>query len=171
MGMDTRHLPYSKGRPAKLAREDRRRARQSADLIENEKVKARSGGRCEVTVNRLDRLGLWSGASRCTRRAIHIHHLLSGIGVRAHGRSLLADHKLDVCLRCHSDIHGHVLNRIGDPLPLWTDCYERVRLMDICLYVAAGLCGLLALVAAVKLGREMRELLREDWTREGGLRR
>ena len=67
-----------------------RRARKSIDLSENEKVRERSGGRCE----------------RCGRRAVHVHHLMSGIGVRGRGASALAENKLHLCVECHQRAHG-----------------------------------------------------------------
>lgn len=110
-------LAFPKPRPSSLDRKDRKAARQRVDRAENVKVKARSGGVCEVR---------WFGATgrveyRCQRRAIHVHHKLSGVGVRGRGASALAANKLHLCDRCHSDIHAHVL------LPHVTDTYRRVR--------------------------------------------
>ena len=98
--------PQPKPRPAKLERHDQRVKRQGQDEAENKKVKARSGGRCEVTW-----FGSLSGRIqyRCTRRALHIHHKIGGWGKRARGVSMLASNKLHLCAECHSDIHAHVL--------------------------------------------------------------
>ena len=98
-------LKFSKGRPAALEKADRKSARDARDRSENAKVKARSHGLCEAT---------WFGATgrilyRCDRRAVHVHHRLSGIGVRGRGQSALAKNKLALCARCHSDLHAHVL--------------------------------------------------------------
>lgn len=108
--MDTSRLPFSKGRPVALERQDRRTARKSADDAENTKVKARSGGRCEVYVKKFpdfrEGLLVWW---RCPRRAVHVHHLMGGIGVRGRGASAKASNKLHLCETCHREIHAHVL--------------------------------------------------------------
>lgn len=103
--------PCPKGRPAALEREDRRKARESRDRAENATVKRRSEGQCEVWQWERTRLGVI--AFRCEKRALHIHHLLGGIGVRAIGKSALAENKLHVCMDCHRAIHAHVLVRDG----------------------------------------------------------
>ncbi len=117
MPIDYSQSALPKARPAKLAKADRARARIKRDEEENVAVKARSGGRCEVVI---------IAGSRCKRRAFHVHHMLGGIGVRARGKSALAQHKQHVCSDCHADITGHVLRRIGGDVPLWTDEYERL---------------------------------------------
>ena len=101
--------PQPKPRPSMLDKQDRRKALKSADLHENTKVKARSGGRCEMV-----------DGVRCTYQAAHVHHLLGGIGVRGRGESRLAANKLHLCERCHSEIHAHILVPDG---PRW----RRVR--------------------------------------------
>lgn len=101
-----------KPRPAALERQDRRVQRKRIDRAENDRVKARSGGRCEVY--EAVRAGLSYGRHRCERRAVHVHHRLGGIGVRGHGQSALAQNKLHVCVRCHQDIHAHVLVPDGE---------------------------------------------------------
>lgn len=109
--MDTSGLPHAKPRPAKLERHARKVIRESLDKAENQKVKARSGGRCEVQ-ERCSVVGLVlhvASQARCPRRAIHIHHKLGGHGVRGRGASALAENKLHACAQCHSDIHSHVL--------------------------------------------------------------
>ena len=116
---------FPKPRPRALEKADRRKAIDATDKAENAKVKARSGGQCEMRVWLLTFpktrsqpackvLGL------CERRAIHIHHLLGGIGVRGRGESALAKNKLHLCAKCHSDIHAHILQPRGN---VW----ERVR--------------------------------------------
>ena len=97
--------PQPKGRPRKLEKADRLMVRVSIDERESAKVKARSGGQCEAR---------WFGATgrieyRCTRRAVHVHHRIGGSGKRARGASLLAENKIHLCAKCHSDIHAHVL--------------------------------------------------------------
>ena len=105
-------LRFPKPRPAALERQDRRKALKAADEAENKKVRARSGGRCEVMEE--VRAGASYGRFRCERRAAHIHHRLSGIGVRGRGASALAANKLHLCQRCHSDIHAHILVPDGE---------------------------------------------------------
>ena len=100
--MDTSKLAHPKPRPRKLEKADRRKARVSVDDRESAKVKARSGGQCEVRC-------VDGRPYRCPRRAIHVHHRLGGIGVRGHGDSAKAENKLHVCDRCHRDMHAHVL--------------------------------------------------------------
>jgi len=74
------------------------------DREERAKVRARSGGRCEVLVLIRGRV-----FDVCQRRATENHHLLSGIGRRNRGRSILAAHRLDVCKDCHTEITRKVL--------------------------------------------------------------
>lgn len=113
--MDTSQLPHAKGVTAKARIAKVRSARQSVDRRESAKVKVRSGGRCEVIEAHPNS---WSQLSfslkRCQRAAIHVHHLLSGRGVRARGASALQDNKLAVCGLCHADIHDRRLVRADD---------------------------------------------------------
>lgn len=115
---------FQKPRPAALEKADRRKALVKRDLSENAKVRERSQGRCEVEV--LYRGGGAVECARCERRAVHVHHLIGGMGKRGIGRSALAKHKVHACERCHSDIHGHVLVRQGGAVPFWSDAYRRV---------------------------------------------
>lgn len=101
----------AKPRPKLLEQRETKAAISTQDRAENAKVKQRSGGQCEVQM-------LWISPSetfpkRCPLRASHVHHLISGIGRRNRGVSILAAHKLHVCERCHSEIHGHVLKPIN----------------------------------------------------------
>lgn len=114
-------LMFPKPRAAALERADRRKARQTVDERESDKVKARSGGQCEVRFQ----VGAFAVA-HCGRRAFHVHHMLGGIGVRAIGRSALAAHKQHVCSRCHSAIGAHILQRVGGDPPMWTDTYRKL---------------------------------------------
>lgn len=114
---------FGKGPTKATAKETRDNERKGADEKENVKVKARSGGRCEIkSFPRSTRR-----ITRCERRAAPgVHHMIGGIGRRARGPSLLAKHKQDVCNECHQLITSHRLRRIGGDLPLFTDEYERV---------------------------------------------
>lgn len=104
---------------------DKRKARADVATIdrqENEKVKQRSGGRCEV-------IEVWRNTERrCGRRASQIHHLISGIGRRNIGASIKAAHKLHVCDQAHQEIHGHVLKPVNelDRYAAATVRYERI---------------------------------------------
>ena len=128
--------PQPKGRPAKLEKADRTAQRVSRDEAESKKVKARSGGRCEmwVTTTAAEQVlhfaatGTHPGTIvRCKRRAVHVHHLLGGFGIRGRGDSADACRKLNLCQKCHSDVHSHVLVRQGGLTPHYQDCYERVK--------------------------------------------
>ena len=114
--------PTPKPRPSLLERQDRKKSRTDLDASESKKVKARSGGRCEVFV---------VGEGRCTKRAISIHHMIGGWGKRARGPSVLAEHKQHVCdgpRGHHRLITGHVLQVLSAGRePRWDDAYERVR--------------------------------------------
>ena len=121
-------MPYCQPKPqrgtALKAKRTRTRQRLTVDARESDKVRARSGGRCEVVT-------FWpSFLHRCLRRATQVHHLIGGIGKRGRGISALAEHKQHVCDQCHlwitGDLGGRKLQRVGDVVPHWTDCYERV---------------------------------------------
>lgn len=116
--------PQPKHRPSMLDKQDRRKALQSADEAENQKVRARSKGQCEI--REVVRAG-FAMAVPCAHRACQIHHMIGGWGKRARGKSTLAEHKQHCCATCHREITGHVLKRIGGVTPLWTDTYERVQ--------------------------------------------
>lgn len=105
----------AKPRPKMLDKIDARKAIAAIDRAENLKVKARSGGQCEVvTKHRTKPFWIVSVYDvRCPRRASHTHHLISGIGRRNRGVSIQAEHKLHVCDRCHDEIHGHVLKPVN----------------------------------------------------------
>lgn len=105
-------IPQPKPRPRALEKADRRKALEARDKRESDKVKIRSGGGCEVVV---------VNGTRCHSRAAHVHHLISGIGVRGVGTSALARHKVHCCVACHTAIHAHVL------LPLGGVRFQRVR--------------------------------------------
>lgn len=106
-----------KPRPKALEKRDRLAARDKIDRAERAKVRARSGGRCEVIESVLA-VGGAVGHSRwikhrCLRAAHQNHHLKGGIGRRNRGVSILAAHRLDVCDRCHADITDKILKAVG----------------------------------------------------------
>ena len=101
-----------KPRPKLLDQRDKQRVADAVDRTERLKCRARSGGRCEAEiivehghVGYL-RLPPWE---RCKRHATENHHLIGGIGRKNKGRSILAEHRLDVCRECHREITGKVL--------------------------------------------------------------
>jgi hypothetical protein len=112
-----------KPRPHALEKKAVRAGLSAEDRSENGIVRKRSQGICEA-MERVGRIYL-----RCPRRAAHIHHLLSGIGVRGIGQSRLAPHKQHLCGNCHSAIHQHVLIVEDGTRRAWADRvrYERVR--------------------------------------------
>jgi hypothetical protein len=69
-------------------------ARKSRDEAESDKVRERSGGRCEIVVNGV----------RCRRNGRQVHHRLGGNGQRGRGESALAKHKDHSCDPCHKKI-------------------------------------------------------------------
>jgi hypothetical protein len=102
----------AKPRPRLLEKKDRRAAIAATDKAENTKVKARSGGQCEVIEAGTNAI-FQKVTRRCPLRASHVHHLISGIGRRNVGKSIEAAHKIHVCEKCHELIHGHVLKPIN----------------------------------------------------------
>jgi hypothetical protein len=111
--------PAPKGDPARLVKQDKKAAIATTDKREREKCHDRSGGRCEVMetivplfvfdAQTLEQKPVQIMAVRCKRRAAENHHLIGGTGRRNKGRSILAAHRIDTCLRCHGDITGNVL--------------------------------------------------------------
>ena len=123
----SRHAQPKPARGTAQREKRQRRARLTAkDRAENAKVKARSGGRCEV-VKRDPGYGWY----RCSFRATQVHHMLGGSGTRARGDSSSAIRKQHVCTGCHQgitgDVGGKTLIRVGGPVPHYTDVYRRVR--------------------------------------------
>jgi hypothetical protein len=122
MPIDYSVLALNKGTPIAEEKDARRKTRQTGDERENVKVKARSGGQCEVFWE------LKTQAVRCTNRAVPgVHHMIGGWGRRARGESIKAERKQDVCQRCHDLITSHRLRRIGSEVPHYTDVYVRVK--------------------------------------------
>ena len=116
MAVDYSQSALPKG-PTRAAMKAARDAlREKMDRSESVKVKARSGGWCEVYV---------SAIGRCHRRAVDVHHMFGGRGVRAHGESALAVYKQHVCLEHHRMITSHRLVRIGGVVPHWQDRYRK----------------------------------------------
>jgi hypothetical protein len=101
-----------------LDREDKRHALLAADERESKKARKRANGRCEIVV---------IGEGRCSRRDSQTHHMLSGRGRRLTEHGIRAEHKQRACDRCHQEITRHLLQRVGDVVPHYTDKYERAK--------------------------------------------
>jgi hypothetical protein len=84
-------LAFPKPFPQVFERQARRTCQQARERQENSKVRARSGGRCEVVL----------GETRCRKAGREIHHLLGGHGRRGRGDSALATHKVHTCVAHH----------------------------------------------------------------------
>ena len=70
--------------PHAVDRDEKRRESARIDREERVKVRARSGGRCEVYEPH------HSVGQRCPARAVEIHHLIGGFGRRNVGESVAA---------------------------------------------------------------------------------
>lgn len=118
-----------KPRPRLLDKRERAAKVGAEDRAENAKVKARSRGECEVRELFPNALTRATYICRCHRRAGHIHHLRSGIGIRNRGDSIKAKCKLHVCELHHEEIHSHVLKPVNelDRYDAATVRYERVK--------------------------------------------
>lgn len=114
-------LKYHKGDHASVVIEQIRKFRRSKDERESDKARARSGGQCEIHV---------IGEGRCRRVMVQVHHMIGG-RMRGRGISALSDHKQACCEFHHREITGQIggkgLQRIGGPIPWWTDRYRRLR--------------------------------------------
>ncbi len=84
-------LAFPKPFPQILERQQRRTCQQARDRRENAKVRQRSGGQCEVVLDK----------TRCRKPGHDIHHLVGGHGRRGRGASALATHKVQACLDHH----------------------------------------------------------------------
>ena len=95
------------------------------DKAESVRVRARSGGRCEVR-----EVFLGYAVTQCASQAAHVMHLIGGRGKRGRGISALKEHKLHACAQHHREIDGDLggkkLKRVGGAVPLWTDFYMRI---------------------------------------------
>lgn len=113
---------FQKPRPKLLDKRAAQAECAAQDRRERVKCKQRSEGRCEV------REGWYMTFRRCPRRASQNHHLIGGSGKRNKGKSVLAEHRLDTCDRCHKEITHHVLVPVDGTLKddAATVRYERV---------------------------------------------
>jgi hypothetical protein len=108
MAVDYTQFAYPKTRVKALEKADKAKAIEAQDRKENAKARKRAKGRCEVLTEAYC-VGRTVMCLKCPRKNAHVHHLISGIGRRNMGRSILAEHKLCVCEICHHDIHAKVL--------------------------------------------------------------
>ena len=119
-----------KPRPVLLDRRESKAEIATIDRAERKKCRERSGGQCEVRSGFVQP-GQPSAAItvRCIHRATENHHLIGGIGRRNRGRSILAEHRLDVCAWCHAELTGNVLVTVDGTQKedAATVKYERVR--------------------------------------------
>lgn len=116
-------MAFPKPKPKLLAKRKAKADVEQEDRLERAKCRIRSGGQCEVLA-----VG-HNSVRRCARRSSQNHHLISGIGRRNRGKSILAKHRLDVCDRCHEEITNNVLVPVdGTKRELAaTVRYERIR--------------------------------------------
>jgi hypothetical protein len=116
-----------KPKPRLLERRAKQAAREAVDRVERAHCRARSGGQCEVIIVR-DACD-YPAPCRCPRRASQNHHLIGGSGRRNTGKSIRFEYRLEVCTKCHADLHGHILVPIdGTKRELAAEVrYERVR--------------------------------------------
>ena len=84
-------LAFPKPVPQFVERQQRRACQQARERLANAKVRARSGGRCEVVLD----------GRRCRKAGREVHHLLGGHGRRGRGDSALATHKVHTCVEHH----------------------------------------------------------------------
>jgi len=89
--------------PRALVKAKRDSSWQAIDEAESDKVRARSGGRCEVTV----------AGARCLRRGFEVHHHIGGWRRRGRGPSALARNKTHACSKCHGLITSNVLEHLA----------------------------------------------------------
>lgn len=102
-----------KPRPKLLDKREKQAGLRSKDDIQKARVRKRSGGQCEVQEQHFYPMSNPEQRPqyrRCPRRsAPGNHHLIGGSGRRNKNRSILAEHRLAVCDRCHDEITNHVL--------------------------------------------------------------
>jgi hypothetical protein len=120
-------LAYPKVRVRALDRADKAKAIEAQDRKENAKARKRAKGRCEVVEVVLNKATGKPVLGFCTRKDAHTHHLLSGIGRKNIGRSILASAKIRVCESCHTQIHSRILQPTTATTEAATIRFRRVR--------------------------------------------
>lgn len=102
-------LKFSKGKPHILTKREKKAAVTAEDTKQRERCHARSGWRCEVweVIPRPESSAIVT--KHCKGKVVNNHHLIGGHGRRNVGKSILAEHRIDVCQKCHQDIEAEIL--------------------------------------------------------------
>jgi hypothetical protein len=100
---------FPKGPTREEAVEAARAARTRVDNRESQKVRRRSKGQCEVTVD----------GARCLWKACQVHHHEGGNGRRGRGSSALSANKTHTCVACHNAINRKRLIHISGNRYRW----------------------------------------------------
>jgi hypothetical protein len=95
--------------PRILVKRQKKADLDKLDREERTKCHARSQGRCEVIEVIAKPEQSAQIRKRCKGKAIHNHHLIGGVGRRNVGISILAEHRIDCCRDCHTDIEVEIL--------------------------------------------------------------
>lgn len=102
-------LAFPKPKPHVLVKREKKAQRNTEDTKQREACHRRSGGRCEMVEVIAKPEASAQIRKRCKGKAVHNHHLISGVGKRNVGISILGDHRLDLCQKCHQDIEAGLL--------------------------------------------------------------
>lgn len=102
-------LRFAKGKPKVITKREEKAQLKAQDDKERKRCHVRSGGRCEVKEVIPKPEASLIVTKRCKGKAVHNHHLKGGVGRRNVGDSILAEHRLDTCQKCHQDIEAEVL--------------------------------------------------------------
>ncbi len=102
-------LKFSKGKPRILTKREQKAELTAQDTAERKKCHVRSGKRCECieVISKPEASAIVR--KRCKGKAVHNHHLISGVGKRNVGISILSEHRIDLCQKCHQDVEGGIL--------------------------------------------------------------
>lgn len=102
-------LKFAKGKPHILTKREEKAKLKAEDDRQRELCHVRSGWRCEVQEVIPKPEASLIVTKRCKGKVVHNHHLIGGNGKRNVGDSIFAEHRLDVCQKCHQDIEGEIL--------------------------------------------------------------
>lgn len=120
-------MMFPKPRPHVLVKREKKAAMTAEDTRQRKLCHLRSGGRCEVieVIAKPEQSAIVK--KRCKGKAVHNHHLIGGVGRKNVGVSILADHRIDCCIRCHQDIEAEILipSHRDDCFDAKTVTYER----------------------------------------------
>lgn len=101
--------PLAKPTPRILEKRAKKAALKAEDDRQRNRCHARSGGRCEVNEVIPKPEQSLIVTKRCKGRVVNNHHLMGGNGRRNVGPSILAEHRIDTCQKCHQDIEAEIL--------------------------------------------------------------